>query len=119
MSSRTGLPDEISQTDTNQNARNTAVAIVSRPNSLVRDRSANSSRGLKRTSSVNAMVPPRGEKKARPIGATGIGRHGAKYLVRSNGHSSAQPRPPSVMVSRIAWLASTRLAMRAFGRRAV
>ena len=62
---------------------------------------------------------PYGEMNARPIGATGIGRHGAKYRVRSNGHSSAHPRPPSVKVSRSPWLGSTIVAtsaVRATGR---
>ena len=48
--------------------------------------------------------------KSRPIGATGIGRQGAKYRVRSNGQSSAAPRPPSVIVSSSPWLASTTVA---------
>jgi hypothetical protein len=74
-------------------------------------RSANSVTGAKRISSLNATKRPYGEKKYNPMGATGIGRNGAKYRVRSNGHNSAQPSPPSVSVSRSPWLTSTTLAM--------
>jgi hypothetical protein len=45
------------------------------------------------------------------MGDTGIGVHGAKYLVRSNGQKSAHPRPPSVSVSSSAWLATTSVAV--------
>ena len=40
------------------------------------------------------------------MGATGMGRQGAKYRVRSKGQNSAIPRPPSVRVSSSPWLTS-------------
>jgi hypothetical protein len=55
--------------------------------------------GKKRTASINMTSSPRAESMAVPIGATGIGRHGAKKRWFDHGHSRAMPRPPSVNVS--------------------
>src|SRR5262249_46801561 len=60
--------------------------------------------------STARTIAPYDDSSPRPIGATGIGRQGAKYRVGSKGQSSALPRPPSVSVSRSPWLASVATA---------
>ncbi len=82
---------------------------------LTRNRNPSSHNGRNNATSVNAILAPSVVKKSGPIGATGIGRHGAKNRVRLKGHSSAAPRPPSVIVSRRPWLASTSVAITIVG----
>jgi len=60
------------------------------------------------TASTAMTSRPRADNRAAPIGATGIGRHGAKKRWFDEGHSRAMPRPPSVSVSSRPWLAVTR-----------
>jgi hypothetical protein len=55
--------------------------------------------GKKNTSSVAITRSPRAESSRAPMGATGIGRHGAKYRSSVNSQSSATPSPPSVRLS--------------------
>ncbi len=45
-----------------------------------------------------------------PIGATGMGRHGAKKRAFENGQSSATPSPPFVLASSRGWLTATAMA---------
>src|SRR5262249_46687541 len=49
---------------------------------------------------------PLGLNSLIPMGATGMGRQGAKYRVSVNGQRSAMPSPPSVSVSSRPWLAT-------------
>jgi len=55
--------------------------------------------GRNSTASINMTSSPRAESMVAPIGATGMGRHGAKKRWFDHGHSRAMPRPPSVNVS--------------------
>ncbi len=55
--------------------------------------------GRNSTTSIAITWSPRAESMAAPMGATGIGRHGAKKRWFDHGHSRAMPRPPSVNVS--------------------
>lgn len=54
---------------------------------------------------VSALNPLLLMNAFRPIGETFSGVHGKKYLVVSNGDNKAMPRPPSVIASRMPWLA--------------
>ena len=61
--------------------------------------------------SCSMRCRPFAANNLRPMGATGIGRQGAKYLASENGRNSAMPRPPSVRVSSSPWLAITTAAV--------
>ena len=58
-------------------------------------KSANSHR---RTRNPRLVINP-----AEDIGETGIGRHGRKYRVSSNGAKKATPNPPLVIASNRPW----------------
>jgi len=74
---------------------------------------ANTSNGENIHSSVRVTSHPRAESAAGPIGATGIGRHGANSRASLNGHSRAIPSPPSVNASSSGWLTPTAQAINA------
>ncbi len=108
--SRTASCDVINQAV----ARDSPILAANRVRaSFAAGRKAMTRTGANSSSSISATSAPAGDRKAVPIGATGIGRHGAKYLVGSIGQNNAHPSPPLVIVSSNGWVARTPVAKRA------
>jgi len=60
---------------------------------------AHASSGKDAIASIQRTWSPLPLSILAPIGATGMGRHGAKKRAFEKGHKSATPSPPSVMAS--------------------
>jgi hypothetical protein len=73
-----------------------------------RGQNAYAQTGANARSSQNPTRSPSELRNAAPIGATGMGRQGAKYRWGEKGQMNATPSPPSVSASSRPWLPTTR-----------